>query len=245
MDAPLHDMHCHVNFLANGREVAERLGAEGTLLFVNTVSLADFDEARAKFAGVTNVRLGVGMHPWWVDGSFDTDHFAQLAARTRFVGEVGLDFGKRGEANREAQVEAFSQIARICAAQGNKLLSIHAVRSADTVLDVLQASGALDTCTCIFHWYSGPSDQLRRALDLGCYVSVNRFMLQTKRGREYVKAIPASRLLLETDEPPEDAVEFAAEDLLASLREVADAVAAIKGDDVLATIANTSHMLLQ
>lgn len=244
MDAPLHDMHCHLNFLANGREVAERLGAKGTLLFANTISPADYTDARTKLAGVANVRVGLGMHPWWVDGSFDADRFTELARGTRFIGEVGLDFGKRGSANRDEQIRTFSQIARVCADQGGKLLSLHAVKSADAVLDMLVESGTLDSCACIFHWYSGPSDQLHRALELGCFVSVNRFMLQMKRGREYVKAIPLSRLLLETDEPPENAADFTAGDLLAALGEVATGVAAIKGAEALASIAETSERML-
>ena len=245
-------MHCHLDFLANGRDVAERLDATGSRLFVNTVTPSRYIDAREQFASMGNVRVGVGMHPWWVDdcldrgfdGAFDADRFAEFARETRYIGEVGLDFGKRGADNRDAQVRTFTQIARVCAEQGGKLMSLHAVKSADTVLDVLESSGALDSCTCIFHWYSGPSDQLHRALRLGCYVSANRFMLQTKRGCEYVKAIPLAQLLLETDEPPEDTTGFSADDLLAALREAADGVAAIKGDDALAVIAETSKRLL-
>ena len=70
-------------------------------------------------------------------------------------------------------------------------------------------------------------------------------MLQTKRGREYVKAIPTSRLLLETDEPPEDASTFSAENHCAALCEVAEAVASIKGPEALGVIARTSEMLLR
>ena len=244
MDAPLHDMHCHLDFLADGRDVALRLGEKGTRLFMNTVTPAEYAGACAKFDGVEGVRVGLGMHPWWVDGTFDAERFAELARTTRFIGEVGLDFGKRGSVNRAEQVQAFAQIARICAEQGGKVLSMHAVKSVDSALETLQVSGALETCTCIFHWFTGSSDQLHRALQSGCYVSANRFMLQTKRGPEYVKAIPASRLLLETDEPPEDAVGFTADDLLAPLREVADAIATIKGAEALATIAATSERLL-
>ena len=244
MNAPLHDMHCHLAFLADGRNIAMRLGERGTRLFVNTVSPTEFFDAREKFAGIDSVRVGLGMHPWWVDGELDVERFAELARTTRYVGEIGLDFGRRGAHTRVEQMQTFSQIAHVCAEQGGKLLSIHAVKSVDAVLEVLRASGALEACTCIFHWYSGASDQLHRALQLGCYVSANRFMLQTKRGREYVKAIPATRLLLETDEPPEDAIGFTADDLHVALREVADAIAAIKGDEALATIAETSERLL-
>ena len=238
-------MHCHLGFLSWGSNVALRLAEQNSLLFVNTVEPDDFVPTREQYAACPNVRVGIGMHPWWVDGTFAPDQFAERAATTRFIGEIGLDFGKRGANNRDEQVEAFGAIARICAAQGDKLLSIHAVKSAETTLDMLETAGVLETCTCIFHWYSGPSEQLKRLLDAGCYVSANRFMLQTRRGREYVKAIPTSRLLLETDEPPEDASTFSAEDHCAALREAAEAVASIKGPEALGVIARTSEMLLR
>ena len=63
----------------------------------------------------------------------------------------------------------------------------------------------------IFHWFSGSSAQLKRARDLGCFFSVNAFMLQTKRGREYAKAIPLDRLLIETDLPEETSIDACAE----------------------------------
>ena len=43
--------------------------------------------------------------------------------------------------------------------------------------------------------------QLAQAVDAGCFFSVSARMLETKRGREYAKAIPLRKLLLETDAP--------------------------------------------
>ena len=41
----------------------------------------------------------------------------------------------------------------------------------------------------------------RRAVDLGCYFSVNATMLAHDRGRALVQNIPSQRLLTETDAP--------------------------------------------
>ena len=217
---PLHDAHCHLDFMSNGEEVARRAHADGLRLFANTVTPDGFEQARIRFDALENVYVGLGMHPWWVDDVFDTVAFEQLARKTQFIGEVGLDFGKKGEANREAQVDAFAQIATICAHQGAKLLSIHAVRSVETVLDILERAGTLATCTCVFHWFSGTSDELARALRAGCYFSVNPMMLETRKGREYVRQLPVERLLVETDAPPGENVEYEYAELVDGLANV-------------------------
>ena len=83
------------------------------------------------------------------------------------------------------------------------MISIHAVRSATAVLDVLERRHATRSSACILHWFSGSSQELARARELGCHFSVNPNMLATKRGRAYVRQIPPNRLLLETDLPEE------------------------------------------
>ena len=185
------------------------------------------------------------MHPWWVaagEGEFDPVRpgesmtavqaiaaFEALVDETRFIGEIGLDLGKHHVAAHDAQLAAFEGIARLCAERGGKVVSLHSVHAARETLDVLEATGALDACTCIFHWFSGPSDQLKRAIQAGCLFSVGKRMLATGKGREYVKAIPADRLLLETDYPPQRGQACAYADLREQLESVANAIAAIKG----------------
>ena len=84
-----------------------------------------------------------------------------------------------------------------------RVISIHAIRSVNRVLDILERSGAIATSSCILHWFSGSSDELWRAVHLGCLFSINEHMLATKRGREYARILPDDRLLLETDAPPQ------------------------------------------
>ena len=82
-----------------------------------------------------------------------------------------------------------------------KLVSLHAVNSAGAVLDLLEEVRFTDRHQVIFHWFSGTSDDLRRALRAGCFFSVGPRMLASRRGREYARQIPLDRLLLETDMP--------------------------------------------
>lgn len=240
----MHDMHCHLAFMTNAEEVAAEAQAAGTMLYANTVTMSEYAAARKRFAAFDNVRVGLGTHPWWVDDAFDIDRFERLAARERFIGEIGLDLGRRHEDNRRAQLDAFTLAACICARQGNKVISLHAVHATQEVLDTLRRTATLDTCTCIFHWFTGPSDLLKQAVEAGCYFSVGPRMLATGKGREYVKAIPVGQLLLETDAPPAQNVPYSYEELRAELEKAARGIAAIKGDDALGVIDETARKLL-
>ena len=217
--------------MANGEEVAAEAAEAGVRLLAATVTPEGFAEARNRFSSFENISLGLGLHPWWVKDARDADAFASLLGETSFVSEVGLDFGKRHLGTRDEQLRAFSLVMRECAEQGSKTISLHAVHAARETLDVLEESGALQSCTCIFHWFSGPSDQLKRAIDAGCFFSVGERMLATGKGREYVKAIPANRLMPETDAPSERGQRCSFDGLRASLNRVIEGVALIKGED--------------
>ena len=285
----LHDMHCHLDFMANGEEVASEAAKYGTRLFANTVTPEGWLAASRRYARFHNVAVGFGMHPWWVGERSDSGDavdasdavsrqgasqrarrkseaasFADgLAAVTEvergrrdgvlallaehdpaIIGEIGLDFGWRHQQTRPAQMDMFSAIAVWLGQRGGKLVSLHSIRAASETLDVLEDSGAVESCTCVFHWFSGPSDVLKRAIADGCYFSCGPRMLATGKGREYVKAIPVERLLLETDDPPEQDMRYSYSELRARLESVAQSVAEIKGADALDVIEQTSLSLL-
>ena len=249
----LFDMHCHLDRMANADEVAREAAANDMALFCTTVTPADALAARSRFGTPPNVRVGVGLHPWWVTdgrcGEIEIEQAAQLAAASRFIGEVGLDFGSRHAANAQRQLDALEAIARACAGHPveGRVLSIHAVRSAGESLDVLERHGLTASAHCIFHWFSGTSDQLARALDAGCLFSISERMLATRRGREYARQIPLDRLLLETDLPEQLDKPCSADQIEASLMRTLHELAHIRGTDehTLSTrIAKTSSELL-
>lgn len=245
------DMHCHPSFLADPAAFAQAAQHAGLGMFATTVTPEDYDRARLQLGSASNVRLGVGLHPWWVsrmEGEGEALAAAEAAAErardTRYVGEVGLDFGKRWEHARDWQLAAFARIARACAAQGEKIVSLHAVRSAAAVLDVLEDTGCLKACDVVFHWYSDSGQALSRAIRSGCFFSVNTHMLATKRGREYARAIPASQLLVETDLPPDDEPGFGLDAWLADIRACLEELAALRGKKISEKVLANSLRLL-
>lgn len=248
----LFDMHCHLDRMTNADEVAREAAANGIVLFCTTVSPTDTLAAQARFGTIPNIRVGVGLHPWWVAdgriGESEGKQATQLAVSSRFIGEVGLDFGPRHAASAQRQLDAFEAIVRACA--GNpvegRVLSVHAIRSASEAIDVLEHHGLTASAHCVFHWFSGTSDQLTRALDAGCFFSVSERMLATKRGREYARQIPLDRLLLETDAPDPLDTPYSAGQIESSLMRALHELARIRGTDehvLSAHIAKTSSGL--
>lgn len=250
--------------------------------FSTTVSPADYRFAQQTLVSFPKIKVGVGAHPWWVaQGKISDEDKALLpglVANARYIGEVGLDFGKNGLAKsvfatddetKQAQIEVLRMIFAAAKkspapsvsediegakeageAKGGRIFSFHAVRGADVVIDMLEEYELLEDNTIIFHWFSGSSAQLKRARDLGCFFSVNAFMLSTKRGREYAKAIPLDRLLIETDLPEEvsfdafaagsqarkQATEAVEVRYASMLEEAYREIVALRGEDVLDAI---------
>lgn len=234
----LVDMHMHAGFADDPATFAHALADANIASFVNTVTPGEYAHLSPILTDIPTMRLGLGLHPWWVDtpelGTLDDalDAFERELATTRFVGEVGLDFWPSRARTKDEQLEALTRIARLCAAKGNVLVSLHSVKAERELLDVLEDSECLGRCTCILHSYAGPSDQLSRAVEDGCLFSVGTRMLSTKRGREYARIIPEERLLVESDLPAAAGKPTSVRDVTRSLESVIDGLARIRGTDL-------------
>ena len=237
--ADVYDMHAHLGFYEDVTHGARELADLGVHALCATVTPAEYERVAAELAGARNVRVGVGLHPWWLaDGrcdEADARRAAELAATSRSVAEVGRE-----------QVAALDAILRSCESGGH-VLSLHAVASANAVLDLLERHGTCENNDVIIHWFSGSGDELTRARRMGCLFSVNAFGLETRRGRSYATQIPAEQLLLETDLPGEGAhaLEWPPERLAARLRKTLETICELRDEDVAPTIAATSRRLLE
>lgn len=264
----LADAHVHLGFMSNAARVAGDAQAAGLGLFVNTVTPQEYLALRREpWVGLPNVRLGVGLHPWWVaDGrasQADAELVARLVAGTAWVGEVGLDFSPKhtDPTSHAAQAKALRTVLEACAsaplpgaASGARdaaplvrTISLHSVASAGAVLDLLDSTGALARCRCVFHWFSGSTPDLWRAIRSGCWFSVNPRQARTRRAKEQLKLIPASQLLLETDFPPGEDVPGSASQIADALTQTCELTARIRGVEPGAlrdSIAANSQVLL-
>ena len=218
LDPERLDAHVHLDFMTNAREVSLEAQGLGLRLFANTVTPRGFVRTQELVGDLSNVRVGLGAHPWWVDET-DMSEFESLFPTTEWIGEVGVDLSPK-RPSHDRQLQTFERIAGLSAEAGDKTLSIHSVRAADEVLDVLARTGCPKTCRCVFHWFSGSTDSLWRAIRMGCWFSVNEMQANTRRAREQLKLIPEDRLLFETDLPPREGEPFSTRELIASLERV-------------------------
>ena len=254
MAPTLYDMHVHLDFMQGASGVVAEAEALGLGMLAVTVTPQGYEQTRRELAEAPSACVGVGLHPWWVAdgrcGTADVQLAAQLVRTSRYVGEIGLDLSPKHvpEGSLESQVAALEIVAVACTQTSDhaapKVLSLHSVRAAGLTLDLLERTGALATCHCIFHWFSGTSDELHRAVKAGCWFSVNEMMLRTKRGREYARQLPADRLLLETDLPPGEDVPFSATQIIASLERTLAQLQTIRGCDVRGLTCDNAQRLL-
>lgn len=249
----LFDAHCHLGLMADAESIASQLEAAGLGVFDCGVDPREYEATRERAQCHTGIVTGVGLHPWWIADVLcdeaEISLLCDIASRERFVGEVGLDFGRRGlpagheDEARAQQLAAFERLCETIATHplSGRVLSIHAVNAAGTVLDILEQNGLLkadgpddaSSPVIIFHWFSGASNDLTRARNVGCFFSFNERMLATKRGREYAKQIRENQLLIETDYPCSPDNGCSADDLRISLERTLRMLAEIRRFDAL------------
>ncbi len=198
----LVDFHCHLDLYPD----FEALVRESERLEIFTLAVTTTPKAWARnrilASNTKYVRAALGLHPQLVAEHWrEIDLWENLLGEARYVGEVGLDAGPRHFSSMARQEEIFRRILRRCAEAGNKILSIHSVRSATKVLDLIEEEVPAGRAKFVFHWFSGSSAEAKRAASVGCYFSVNGQMLQSDRGRALVSSLPEDRLLTETDGP--------------------------------------------
>ena len=137
---------------------------------------------------------GVGCHPSYPDevANFSEDGFAAALEGTALVGEVGLD--ARSDAPMAAQRRVFGAVLEAVAAEP-RLVSIHGVGASGKVLDEIEASPQQGA---ILHWWRGSRTETERAIELGCYFSLNGAEV---RRPKVLQLLPPERILTETDYP--------------------------------------------
>ena len=221
------DAHVHANLMDSPLNVARSSSEAGLGFFTCGVTPHDYLELAPQLSQ-NNIRVGLGAHPWYIsDGRVtekDIELLQELMGETSYLGEIGLDFSSRYcvDGLQDLQVKAFTKIceraANLSRNDQPRVLSMHTVRSVDAVLDILEQTGAAQACIPIIHWFSGSSEELQRAIKLGCWFSVGEMSLKTKRGREYAKVYPQDKLLTETDLPSSNQTDIGAADIVDSLK---------------------------
>lgn len=202
MNLALVDFHCHLDLypdLASAVTGAERAG-------VYTLAVTTTPKAWPRNYEFTqrtrHVRAALGLHPQLVaERHAEITLWEDYLPQTRYVGEVGIDASPRYYHSLDRQKQVFERVLKQCAKAGGKILTVHSVRAATVVLDMIEACLPPGQGQVVLHWFTGSPAEARRAVELGCYFSVNTEMLSTERGRKLISSLSADRLLTETDGP--------------------------------------------
>lgn len=196
------DFHCHLDLYSDHAELIAECDRERVATLAVTTTPKAWERNRELATDAVLVRVALGLHPQLVaERAAEIGLFESLLPDARYVGEVGLDASPRFYRSFDAQEHVFERILRMCAEQGNKILTVHSVRAVSKVLQHLERALPTDRGRVVLHWFTGSASEARRAVDRGYYFSVNSEMLKSPKHRALVEQLPADRLLTETDGP--------------------------------------------
>ena len=167
--------------------------------------LSTFDATHALAMAHDDIWATVGVHPHEAKDYADltADRLVDLAGRPKVVGvgECGLDF-HYDLSPRNVQAAVFRQ--HIEAARRTGLPLVVHTREADAVMaDILTEEQARGPFRFLMHCYTSGPELAEKAAELGAWFSVSgiaTFKAATEV-REIIAAMPADRIIVETDCP--------------------------------------------
>lgn len=204
----MYDMHCHLDFCDNCKQIAEE--TEGKIEAVDsTVIPSSFVSARAKLEPFSNIKVALGLHPWWIAngraGEADVASFENLVRETNAIGEIGLDFHRKYQESKNKQLDFFTRCVEAIKESGNnKIIFLHVVKAYEQTIDLLDLYRIFENNTVVFHSFSGTPEDFGLALSKDCLFTIGMRTLSNDMGRFFVTEIPEDRLLAETDSPAND-----------------------------------------
>jgi len=207
----MHFIDCHVHLsdekyrknIPQLIETSERAGvialianSENLETSLTTLKLSDRHPHR--------IYSALGIHPWYaakageVEVNRVSDLITQNDERLMAVGEIGLDntYAKSSDEKR-LQEEIFEAMLDM-AEQVHLPVIIHSRQSASEVLDRVVGR---DLISVVMHWYSGPTELVKKFTSKRYYISFGPPIYYAKHIQEIAKLTPLEAILTETDGP--------------------------------------------
>lgn len=198
----LVDFHCHLDLYPDHQAIVWEADTEGIFTLAVTTTPKAWIRNHELAKRTRYVRAALGLHPQLVsERASEISLWETHLKETRYIGEVGLDAGPRFYKSLDLQKQVFTHVLRCCAKSGNKIISVHSVRAVKAVLDHIEEYLPNGTGKIVLHWFTGNKSEAQRAIEMGCYFSINAAMLDKENHRTMVASIPIDRLLTETDGP--------------------------------------------
>lgn len=203
----LFDAHCHLQadaLLPELEKTMQRAVEEGVQRMICCgMAPGDWPLVAGICSRFSQVVPSFGIHPWFVRPKHLRTDLQQLESLLRKhpsagIGETGLDFQAQF-LNRAAQEESLSAHLDL-AREWNRPVSIHCVRAWGRLVDLLRAHPAP---RILLHAFSGSPELVPELVKLNCRFSFCGSVANphARRVRAAAGAVPADRLLIETDSP--------------------------------------------
>jgi TatD DNase family protein len=221
------DVHCHLNLHAFDKdydEAAKRAFAAGVHIIVNTGTSIPSSRRAIELANkYENMYAIVGVHPHHADkadrefeGELQSDWLEKLTVLAKdpkviAIGEIGLDYysyKSNGIVDKKLQEDAFRKQIELSIGLGLPL-QIHNRQAGEDVVRILaEYKSKIQDPPGMFHCFAGTFEVLEEALSMGFYIGFDGNVTykgiakgETIALTDLAKAVPADRILVETDAP--------------------------------------------
>lgn len=207
------DTHCHLADAALRENLPHILTAArkvGVKRFIvpatcpqDWQSVAELSEMPSEHG---QIRIALGIHPWFSDGIAERDCVRLEAMLARYpqawVGEIGLDFYDKTQTpqQRERQIQVFSRQLAIAQTLRRRVIIHNLKATADIAAAVKQTGFAQGG---IVHAFSGSAEEARVLTKLGFKIGIGSLLLNpnARKVRDTLKALNDGDFVLETDSP--------------------------------------------
>jgi len=194
------DFHCHLDLYPDPMKVFAEVKRRKVEVLAVTTSPRAYIKTSQHFRGSDNVRVALGFHPELVkQRHFEKDLFFEQMKSVCFLGEIGIDGSRRAMESLSEQIAFFNEAIHKASINNRKVLSIHSRGAVKEVLQTLESNNG--NYVPVLHWFTGKIKEAEKAIELGCWFSINPKMCFTETGKKIIKCLPLDRILPETDAP--------------------------------------------
>lgn len=154
-----------------------------------------------KLAQKSNLVLPfIGIHPECANDDLEkmTNLIENNFAHISGIGEIGLDPTYVHSSEEEKKQKHVFETLLSLAEKFNKPVSIHSRKSLDDVFEIMTS---FSTKHALLHWFDGSKKQLKKAMDMGFFVSYGPVMVYANDKQTLVSITDESKILVETDGP--------------------------------------------
>ncbi len=205
----LIDSHCHLDFPDFAAELDAVVARAQTAGIGRIVTISTRLRRHAQVLAIaekySQVYCSVGTHPHHAHEEIDigADELIARAQHPKVVaiGEAGLDY-HYDSSPREAQEQGLRQHIQAARATGLPLV-IHSRDCDADMARILAEETGEGGFPAVLHCFTGGRDLAFKAIDLGLYISFTGILTFKNSAalREIAAALPADRILVETDAP--------------------------------------------